>query len=287
MINKVSFRSAIEQQNRRTDFVVLPFYKNGIPLDSDYEFHARWGMSLLSAGNMRFRLNETNKNRELFFSSVLSREKNKEKTFVSVELLHSKIVFDIHSVFDFKNLNLKGDGIITKNKDLIPTVTVADCVPIFLYDFQIGVFGICHSGWKGTGIIKEAINLMQKNYGSCPENICVALGPHINQCCYDIDDERAAFFRKNFGNCVSQTRNEQGKNINKLSLTDANLFLLRDCGIPEENIVAATDCTCCAGFENKPIFGSFRRESSELPAETPFAVKSKKMTAQLAFVISE
>ena len=51
---------------------------------------------------------------------------------------------------------------ITKNPSLMPVVTVADCMPLYLYDSVSGVFGVVHSGWKGTGIIGEALNLAKK-----------------------------------------------------------------------------------------------------------------------------
>lgn len=237
------------------------------------------GMTLRAAGSMRFRWNEKNQIRDDFLQLL-----SKEKTFVPVELIHSHIVYDISDKND--TFLLQGDGIITKNKNLIPTVTVADCMPLFIYNPFSEVFGIVHSGWKGTGIVVDAINLACKNYHSKPEDFCVILGPHIRNCCYLVNEERANFFMKNFSpECVElfieenqsfvtkklNWNNGNGK-IFRLSLEKANLFALKNIGVKSENINIIKECTCC-----NEKFGSNRRE-------TAFSNKQDAFTVQAAFI---
>jgi YfiH family protein len=151
---------------------------------------------------MRFRWNEKNPVRKNMFSSILS-DYSLQSEFVPVELIHSKIVYDVSSVEDTKNK--QGDGIITCNKNLIPVVTVADCVPVYFYDCKSQVFGVVHSGWKGTGIIEDALKIAVKKYSCAIEDICVAIGPHIHDCCYVVNEERAAYFVDNFSKeCVKK-----------------------------------------------------------------------------------
>ena len=173
-------------------------------------------------------------------------------------------------------------------------VQTADCVPLFLYDPVTGVFGTVHSGWKGTGIIGEAVKLAQEKYGSRAEDMCVAIGPHIGKECYCIDEERKDWFLKNFGNCVCEIKNEgkiqrtsDGKVLKySLDLTEANLFVLKNSGVKEENIVAASDCTCCSVFSDGSfVFGSFRRQAAFLPDCVSAEERSRSMTVQAAFVI--
>ena len=236
---------------------------------------------------------------------------------VAVELIHSKKVIDLDDLGQCKNAsgaenknsdrNLPGgaldkisgalaDGIITADKNFMPVVTVADCMPIFLFDKATETFGIVHSGWKGTGIATEAVALMCKNHGARPENISVILGPHIRECCYIVNAERAEYFRTEFspdcvqeleegGKCFAGGRglpvrwnNGDGK-LYRLSLEKANLAVLKKCGIPFENINVIKECTCC-----NQIFGSNRRETAEwnalhspdekLPAIPPFTVQA-------------
>lgn len=257
-------------------YVIFPFKKNGsfLPLDE-----VCCGMTVQAAGSMRFRWAEQNENRQKMLAKISSDFNNKQ--FVPVELNHTHIVYNVSDVKD--TLNKVGDGIITRNTDLIPTVTVADCVPIFLYDSVTGVFGVVHSGWKGTGIIEDAINMAADIYGSRAENFSVTIGPHIHDCCYIVNEERADYFRKNFAaDCVRELEpgitvdwnNGNGK-LFRLSLEKANLAVLNKIGVKEDNIYVQQDCTCCS---KNGFYGSNRRETkiNGLP---------DKFTVQAAFCV--
>ena len=194
----------------------------------------------------------------------------KKREIVSVELCHSKTVFAVESSADIACRT--GDGIITQNRALVPSVTAADCMPIFLFDPKTRVFGALHSGWRGTGIVSEALWLSAEKYGSRAENFLVVLAPHIQNCCYTVDEERAKYFCENFSaDCVEK---KDGKY--HLSLQKANLFVLEKAGVKEENITVCTDCTCCAkNSAGKHPFGSFRRENG--------GINGKPFTVQAAF----
>ncbi|MBB5226348.1 laccase domain-containing protein [Treponema ruminis] len=276
MINTISIKKELESSNsQESKYFSFFFYYNGIPLEStEKESHALWGMTLLKAGSMRFRWNETNENRTESLKKIFP-----DKKITPLELIHSKTVFEAKDEGDTEKL--QGDGIVTKNPLLIPTVTVADCLPIFLYDHEKKAIGAFHSGWKGTGIVGAGVEKMIELYGSKRENISAAIGPHIGDCCYFVDQERAEYFVKNFGKkCVTKAGDKF-----MLSLTEANLSVLKNAGIKEENIVVARDCTCCTKFENgENIFGSFRRQAAFLPPEVDADTRSRSMTVQAAFV---
>lgn len=303
---QVSLKSELEKSSsHRAKYITLPFYANGKPL-SESENHARWGMTLLAANSMRFRWNETNENRTNTLKEILKELKKPVCTgncgsnesacdcklrLAPLELIHSKEVFIAERESDTKGL--QGDGIITKNPLLVPTVTVADCVPIFLYDRESKAIGAFHSGWKGTGIAAVGVQKMKEEFGSKPENISAAIGAHIGECCYYVDEARAAYFTENFGEkCIKKAENPANpKDVElierfpyRLSLTDANLFVLKQAGIKEENIVVAEDCTCCTQFASgKHVFGSFRRQAAFLPPEVSADERSRSMTVQAAF----
>lgn len=310
MINIISVQKELERHScQNAEYVLLPFYENASPLKSTAsEKHALWGMTLLKAGSMRFRWNESNENRQNSLNKILSELKKPVcsgncsssegvcdcKLKISpIELIHSKDVYV--TKFEGDTKDLRGDGLITKNPLLVPTVTVADCVPIFLYDKKNKAIGAFHSGWKGTGIVKNGVKKLQEEFGSRKEDILAAIGPHIGNCCYFIDSERANYFTQNFGKkCIEKAENpaseEEADLIKRfpyrLSLTEANLFVLKQAGIKEENIVVAEDCTCCTKFaDGKNIFGSFRRQAAFLPPQIDADTRSRSMTVQAAFVM--
>ncbi len=278
---------------------LFPFYKDGAPFEgrAPKVFESQeaaksqkrlaspkiarplWGMTMKAAGSMRFRWNETNPNRERFLSELCAlfggAEKGGQKQAVPLELIHSKIVYEAREACD--TLNKRGDGIVTQNPSLVPVVTAADCVPLYFYDAGTGAFGAAHSGWKGTGIAAQVVSMMKEKYGSDPRDILAAIGPHIHDCCYLVDKERAEYFADNFG---SDTVQEAG-GLYRLSLLRANINVLLGAGVLEENIVAAKNCTACDAR-----FGSFRREAAAL-ADRPGLDKSRLFTTQAAFVIME
>ena len=302
---------------------LFPFYKDGVPFEgrapkvsesqeaakSQKRFESPkiarplWGMTMKAAGSMRFRWNETNPNRDRFLSELCAlfggAEKGGQKQVVPLELIHSKIVYDVRSAGD--TLNKQGDGIVTQNPSLVPVVTAADCVPLYFYDAGTGAFGAAHSGWKGTGIAAQVVLMMKEKYGSDPRDILAAIGPHIHDCCYLVDKERAKYFADNFGSDTvreaSQAQNARGPGLfgheqnlvqdqnagglYRLSLLRANINVLLGAGVLEENIVAAKNCTAC-----EERFGSFRREAAAL-ADQPGLDKSRLFTTQAAFVIME
>ena len=87
------------------------------------------------------------------------------------------------------------DGLVTQDPDIILTLKVADCVPVFLHDPSKNIIGLVHSGWRGTveNIVLNAIQLMEKN-GAETDDIRCFLGPAICICCYEVDGEVAKIF---------------------------------------------------------------------------------------------
>ena len=113
------------------DLIIKKFIYGGNPVDGP-----SWGMTTIFHGSMRYRHNEINENRISFLDELCSEKNNGgvKKAAAGLELIHSKKIYDIENSLEVQNM--QGDGIITRNKKLIPIVTVADCVPIFIYDLN-------------------------------------------------------------------------------------------------------------------------------------------------------
>lgn len=234
-------------------------------------------LTLLACGSMRFRRNETNAVRSAFFSQPCFCH----KTIASVELIHSHIVFAADRAE--QTILQSGDGIISRNRALVPVITVADCMPIFMYESESGVFGVLHSGWKGTGIALEALRTAEKAYGVRADKFRFILGPSIGSCCYTVDEDRARYFQKEF--CADCAFRSERDGLFRLSLEKANRALLVKAGIPDEHILSINECTCCTKTENGAYtYGSFRRQASGLPSSMPLEEKTKRFTPMAAFI---
>lgn len=127
------------------------------------------------------------------------------------------------------------DGLITDKPGVALLVKYADCTPIVLYDPEKKVLVALHSGWRGTvqRISQKAITKMEREFGCNKEDILAYLGPSIDLDNYEVGlevYEAFADFRNRDSFFVPQ-----GDKFH-LSMTDANLSLLRESGIKEDHI---------------------------------------------------
>ncbi len=79
-----------------------------------------------------------------------------------------------------------GDGLVTDKKDIILCLRTADCAPVLLADWENGVIGAAHAGWRGAlrGVIENTIELMIEK-GAKAENIEAAVGPCLLEKSFD------------------------------------------------------------------------------------------------------
>jgi hypothetical protein len=157
--------------------------------------------------------------------------------------------------------NVEADGMLTDRRGDVLGVTVADCMPIYLFaaggrdaaeNGHAPVFGILHSGWKGTGIAAEALRMLETERGIAAHSVTAVLGPSIRSCCYRVDRERGEYFASSWGEEAVRRDGEAWY----LDLVAANTGLLRSAGV--EDIRVVDSCTMC-----EERFGSYRREGSE------------------------
>ena len=89
------------------------------------------------------------------------------------------------------------DALVTNCGALALVVTIADCVPIMLYDPVRGSIGIVHAGWRGTAaeIAGCAVRTMQEAFGTDPKNILAFIGPSAGSCCYEVGADVAVKFQ--------------------------------------------------------------------------------------------
>ncbi|MFY4743283.1 peptidoglycan editing factor PgeF [Aliarcobacter butzleri] len=142
------------------------------------------------------------------------------------------------------------DALITKTKNLPLMVMVADCIPILMFDEVKGVIAAIHAGRNSTFLkISEITSKKMIEDFSCKtENIKVIMGPSIQKCCYEVNDELKNIVEKSFG--------KEFVIENNIDLQGINKKLLENLGI--KNIEISSICTKCS---NKPYF-SYRKEKN-------------------------
>ena len=82
----------------------------------------------------------------------------------------------------------EGDGHVTRTAGLLLTVTLADCVPVFVADPVHRAVALLHAGWRGTaaGVVERGLGVMAEAFGSGAEELFVHLGPAICGACYEV-----------------------------------------------------------------------------------------------------
>lgn len=83
------------------------------------------------------------------------------------------------------------DGHTTACADVIVTVAIADCVPVFVVDAERRAVAALHAGWRGAaaGVLEAGLVAMGTEYDSSPETLDVHLGPSICAMCYEVGPE--------------------------------------------------------------------------------------------------
>ncbi|MDR2398764.1 MAG: polyphenol oxidase family protein [Spirochaetaceae bacterium] len=216
------------------------------------------GISSRAAGSMSLRDPQGRANRRRLYAA-LGRE---EARFFTCMQVHSRkaLVLGPESPAE----GPEADGMISQDREACLLITVADCLPVYLYDTQSGAFALVHSGWKGTGIALTALKLMNEGWSTRPKAVAAVLGPCIGPCCYAVEPTRSRNFEAEFGGETGAFPLGSVVKENALDLQAANARLLVNAGV--RHIAVCKDCTC-----TDERLGSFRREGVAYTAMAAWA----------------
>lgn len=144
----------------------------------------------------------------------------------------------------------EGDALITNRPLWRLTIRTADCVPLLMVDVQRRVIAAVHAGWRGTAeqIATKTVTRMGEVYGSKPDNVWVAIGPGIGQCCYEVGADVAGRFTAWTG--------QAGTHVD---LAEINRLQVVDAGVPGRQVGKVDLCTRCGETQ----FHSFRRDGEK------------------------
>ena len=83
------------------------------------------------------------------------------------------------------------DGHVSDRAELLLTVSIADCVPVFVLDPETSSVALLHSGWRGTaaGIVERGIHRLVESWKAPPERLWLHCGPAICGECYEVGPE--------------------------------------------------------------------------------------------------
>ena len=138
------------------------------------------------------------------------------------------------------------DGFYTNEANITLVTHYADCVPLFFYAPEYGMIGMAHAGWRGTveEIGKKMIETWVKDEHIPASAIQVAIGPSIGPCHFEVDEDVATPFLKQFPNATYIQYNE-ASNKYHIDLWACNKQSLMSAGVLEEHIIVSEICTCC------------------------------------------
>lgn len=140
------------------------------------------------------------------------------------------------------------DGMITNVPGLMLATFYADCVPLFFVDPVHHAVGLSHSGWKGTAGRMGAVTIerMKEAFGTEPEHLRAAIGPSICQDCYEVSEDVALIFKKEFrAHADERLLYRKPDHKYQLNLWRANEIVLLEAGIRPEHLAMPGICTCC------------------------------------------
>ena len=86
---------------------------------------------------------------------------------------------------------------------------------------------------------------MEKEYGSKPEELICAIGPSICQDCYEVSEDVAEEFAKEFTDREQEILLDKKNGKYQLDLWRANEIVLTEAGVLTEHLAVTNICTCC------------------------------------------
>lgn len=148
----------------------------------------------------------------------------------------------------------EGDALISNTPGLTLVIRTADCLPILIADPENRAIAAVHAGWRGTvqQILLETVRAMSDRFGSRPQDLAIAVGPAIGECCYEVGAEVA----EQFSGFFPKLQSPKGKA--RINLAEASIRQLRRNGGSLGQIDPSGLCTRCL----RDLFHSYRRDGN-------------------------
>lgn len=137
------------------------------------------------------------------------------------------------------------DGLMTDVSGIVLATFYADCVPLYFADPVRRAIGLAHSGWRGTAADMAGcmVAAMRERFGSEPTELVTAIGPSICRECYEVSEDVAEIFRREYPDTKVVTSGRAAGKY-QLDLWEANRLNLLRAGVLPEHITVTDLCTC-------------------------------------------
>jgi YfiH family protein len=158
------------------------------------------------------------------------------------------------------------DALVTDVRGAVLCVTLADCVPVVIYDPIRHVVGLAHAGWGGTvrRISSRTVEVMQERWGSQPDELLAAIGPSIGPDEYEVGPEVIEQARRAYGRQSGRIIRPGPNGKANFDLWEANALDLELTGVCRARIEIAGISTAAAldrfyshRLEGRPQTGRF------------------------------
>lgn len=226
----------------------------------------------LKKHNIGFDLEGEFSPRENAIKSISSKFGINEKNIVQSNQIHSDHIMEYNSEINLRENILNGyDGFICSLKNIASLITVADCIPVFIYDPKNNVYANIHSGWRGVvnQISTKAIRTLIKKYNSNVSNLICCIGPNIRKECFLVNSDLIEIYDSEFGEIIknypiieeTDLSNRKGK-LYRIDNALLLKILFEQNGVLEKNILDSGICTVCNSddYHSRRVEGeNFRR----------------------------
>jgi YfiH family protein len=229
------------------------------------------------------------RNRQAFLKKIGAVPRSRKGPFlwplVTLRQIHSDIIRHIESVPDLTDKEPPvGDGMITATPGLLLAIQTADCLPVIVVDTKRHAVGVFHAGWRGTvqRIVEKGVGEMVRRFGCRPRDLKAAIGPGIQDCCYEVGEEVRTRFESQFSYAASLFREiKESDPVREkypllfltarapghgelppkifLDLVEANRQQLFTAGVPKKSIETSPLCTNC----HPELLFSYRAEKGK------------------------
>jgi copper oxidase (laccase) domain-containing protein len=178
---------------------------------------------------------------------MVPRDIKKTLSFLEEEykLAYLKQIHSSRINFIKKDGESEGDGLFSKDNNLVMIVRTADCLPLFFASQEEQIFGVMHMGWKPAqqGILE--------NIGFNLASFKVAAGVGLRKCCYRVGEEFLEF--SSFRPFLE--KRQSGFYFDPIDF--AREYLWRK-GLPRENFFDTGICPLCSSG-----FFSYRKDKTQ------------------------